>query len=108
MQMSYKFLLCKQLYFGGFLGGSKVKKKSFVNRGDSGDMGSISGFGRSPKGGNGNSFQYSCRENSMDKGGWRAIVYVVAKSWTGLATKRTRTHTHTHTHTHTEVVLLIG
>ena len=26
MQMSYKFLLCKQLYFGGFLGGSKVKK----------------------------------------------------------------------------------
>ena len=30
MQMSYKFLLCKQLYFGGFLGGSIVKKKKKI------------------------------------------------------------------------------
>ena len=32
-----------------------------------GDVGSISGLGRSPGGGNVNPFQYSCLENSMDK-----------------------------------------
>ena len=32
--------------------------------------------------GNGNPLQYSCLENSMDRGAWRAIVHGVAKSWT--------------------------
>ena len=32
--------------------------------------------------GNGNSLQYSCLENPMDRGAWQATVYVVAKSWT--------------------------
>ena len=35
--------------------------------------------------GNGNSLQYSCLENPMDRGAWQATVYVVAKSWTQLS-----------------------
>ena len=38
---------------------------------------------RSPGEGNGNPCQYSCLENSMDRGVWRAIAHVVAKSQTG-------------------------
>ena len=33
-------------------------------------------------GGNGNPLQYSCLENPMDRGAWRATVRGVAKSWT--------------------------
>ena len=47
-----------------------------------GDMGSVPELGRSLGGGNGNPFQYSCLENYMDRGGWRAIVHGVTKSWT--------------------------
>ena len=47
-----------------------------------GDLGSISGLGRSPGEGNGDELQYSCLENSMEGGSWWAMVYVVAKSWT--------------------------
>ena len=46
------------------------------NAGDTGDSGSIPGLGRSPGGGNGNPFQYSCLENPMDTGAWRATVRV--------------------------------
>ena len=46
------------------------------------DAGLFLGSGRSPGEGNGNLFQYSCLENSMDKGGWQATVHGVAKSWT--------------------------
>ena len=35
-----------------------------------GDVDSIPGLGRFPGGGNGNSFQYSCLENPIDRGGW--------------------------------------
>ena len=38
------------------------------------DLGSVPGSGRSPGEGNGNPLQYSCLENSMDRGAWRAIV----------------------------------
>ena len=41
------------------------------NAGDTGDVGSIPGLGRSPGGGNSNSFQYSCLENPMDRGAWQ-------------------------------------
>ena len=47
-----------------------------------GDLGSISGLGRSPGEGNGSSLQYSSLKNSMDRGAWQATVYGVAKSWT--------------------------
>ena len=45
-----------------------------------GDLGSISGSGRSPGGGTDNPLQYSCLENPMDRGAWRASVRGVAKS----------------------------
>ena len=53
-----------------------------TNSGNAGDVGSIPESGRSPGGGNGNPFQYSCLGNPMDKGAWRAIVHGVAKTWT--------------------------
>ena len=56
--------------------------KNPANAGDAGDMGSISGSGKSPEKGNGNPFQYSCLENPMDRVAWRAIVYRVTKSQT--------------------------
>ena len=46
------------------------------------DSGLIPGSGRSLGVGNGNSLQYSCLENSMDRGAWQAIAHGVAKSWT--------------------------
>ena len=50
-----------------------------------GEQGSIPGPGRSPGEGNGNPLQYSCLENSMDRGAWQATVNVVPKSQTGLS-----------------------
>ena len=44
-----------------------------------GDTGSIPGPGRSPGGGNGNPFQYSCLQNPMGRGAWWATVHGVAK-----------------------------
>ena len=44
------------------------------------DPGLIPGSGRSPEGGNGNLLQYSCMENSMDRGAWQATVHVVTKN----------------------------
>ena len=49
---------------------------------DAGDLSSIPGSGRSPGGGHGNPLQYSCMENPMDRGAWRATVHGVAKSQT--------------------------
>ena len=43
-------------------------------------MGSILGLGGSPGGGHGNPFQYSCLENSMDRGAWWATVNIVTES----------------------------
>ena len=62
----------------GFPGGSD-DKESVSN---SGDLGSVSGSGRYPGEGNGNPLQYSCLENSMDRGAWRATVRGVTKIWT--------------------------
>ena len=59
-------------------------KNSPANAGDSRDVGSIPGSGRSPGGEHGNPIQYSCLENPMNGGAWRATVYRVAKSWTQL------------------------
>ena len=47
---------------------------------NAGDAGSICGSGRFPEGGNGNPLQYSCLENSLDRGAWRAMVHGVAES----------------------------
>ena len=52
-----------------------------------GDVGSIPGLGTSSGGGHGNPRQYSCLENPMDRGAWRATVHGVAKrhDWSNLA-----------------------
>ena len=62
--------------FLGFSGGSEVKNLPA----NAGDEGLISGSGRSPGVGNGNLLlQYSCLENSRDRGAWQAIVHGVAE-----------------------------
>ena len=65
----------------GFPHGSDDK----VSACNAGDTVSIPGSGRSPGGGNGNPFQYSCLGNPMDRGAWRATVHGVTKSWTRLS-----------------------
>ena len=57
-------------------------KNTAVNAGDTRDVGSISGLGRSLGEGGGNPLQYSCLENPMDGGAWWATVHRVAKSRT--------------------------
>ena len=52
--------------------GSSAGKESVCN---AGDLGSIPGLGRSPEERNFNSFQYSCLENSMDRGAWWVTVH---------------------------------
>ena len=56
-----------------------VVKNPPGNAGDVKDIGSIPGLGRSPGEGNGNPFQNSCLENSMDRGAWKATVHGVPK-----------------------------
>ena len=58
-----------------------------ASAGDLRDVGSIPGSERSPGEGNGNLLQYSCLENPMDTGAWRATVQRVAKSQTWLSTQ---------------------
>ena len=50
--------------------GALIVKNLPANAGDTRDAGSIRGLQRSPGGENGNSFQYSCLENPMNRGGW--------------------------------------
>ena len=57
-------------------------KKLPANVGDVRDADLIPGSGRSPGEGNGNPLQYSCLENSMDRGGWWAIIRVIKMSQT--------------------------
>ena len=52
-----------------------------------GDLGSIPGLGRSPGEGNDYPLQYSCLENSMDRGVWWATVHGVIRVWYNLVTK---------------------
>ena len=57
-------------------------KNPLANAGDIKDAGSIPGLGRSPVGEHGNPLQYSCLENPMDRGAWRATVHRVAQNLT--------------------------
>ena len=68
-----------------------VVKNTPANAGDIRDVGWIPRSGRSPGGGHGNPFQYSCLENPMDGGAWQTAVHGVAKSRTRL--KQLSTHT---------------
>ena len=60
---------------------------------DARDVGLITGWGRSPGAGNGTPLQYSCLENPMDGGAWRATAHGVAKE----------SDTTEHAHTESEV-----
>ena len=68
------FILKILIFFQGFLS-SSVGKASACNVGA---LGSIPGLGSSPGEGNGNPLQYSCLENPMDRGAWRAMVLGIA------------------------------
>ena len=60
----------------GFPGGSEGKESAC----NAEDPGLIPGLGISPGKGNGTPLQYSCLENSMDRGAWQAIVHGATKS----------------------------
>ena len=70
-----------KIAYQGFPGGSDSKESAC----NAGNPALIPGLGRSPGEGNGNPHQYSCLENPMDRGAWRAIVHGIAKSQTGLS-----------------------
>jgi len=71
----FDFLLS---FYRGFLGGSDSKESTC----NAGELGSVPRSGRSPGEENGYSLQYSCLENSMNRGVWQATVHGVAKSQT--------------------------
>ena len=70
----------------GITGGSDSKESAY----NAGNPPSIPGSGKSPGKGNGNPLQYSCLENPMGRGAWRATVHGVSES------DMTESHTHTH------------
>ena len=64
--------------YWGFPGVSDGKESAC----NAGHLALIPGFERSPGEGNGYPLQYSCLENSMDRGAWWTTVHEVPKSWT--------------------------
>ena len=64
---------------------AQAVKNPPARAGDAGNRGSIPASGRSPGKGNGNTLQYACLGNAMDRGVWQAKVHGVAKSWTQLS-----------------------
>ena len=84
----------------GFPGGMVVKNLH-ATAGDIGEAELVPNLGRSPGGGKGNPLQYSCLENPMDRGVWRATVHGVA-----VGHDRACTHMHTYRHCSTNWLLL--
>ena len=85
----YWFPLCYWVIFMGLPGGNHGRGPACQSRLDVRNAGSVPGSGRSPGGGNGYTFQYSCLENPIDSGAWWAAVHGVTKSWTRLKQLRT-------------------
>ena len=84
----------RETFFLGFpflLGGQETA----CNAEGAGDAGLIPGLGKSPGGGYGNPLQYSCWENSTDRGVWQATIHRVVNSQTRLSEW---THTHVTAH----------
>ena len=69
-------IFCAMVFWGGLHGGSDGKE-SICNEGD---LGSVPGLGQCPGGWHSNPLQYSCLENPMDRGAWRATVHGVSES----------------------------
>ena len=63
---------------------------------NAGDQGSIPEWERASGGGHGNPLQYSCLENSMDRGAWRVTVQRAAESDTAEAAKQLQQHVDLH------------
>ena len=84
MKQQQSFIACL-IYVRGFPGSTVVKNLP-ANEGDTIDEDSVHGLEGSPGGGNDSPLQYSCLENSMDRGVWQAVVHRVAKSQTQLST----------------------
>ena len=80
------FLRIKQCISEWSFPGVAVVKNLPASAGDTRDVSSIPGSGRSPGVGNGNLLQYACLEYSMNRGAWWATVRGVAKSQTQLST----------------------
>ena len=78
--LGYYRTLSRAPWAMGFPGGSDGKESAFI----AGDLVSIPGLGRSPRGGHGNPLQCSCLENPRDGGTWWAAVYGVTQSRTRL------------------------
>ena len=72
---------------------------------NAGNPGSISEWGKSTGGGNGNPLQYSCLENPTDRGAWQAIVHRVTKSQTRLSTN---TFTFPSSHLYLNILFLLS
>ena len=84
-QLNYCFSEMSITVFNlGFLGGVAVKNLP-ANAEDTRNVGLIPGLGRSPGVGNGNPLQYSCLENSMDRGAWRAMALGVTNNQSQLS-----------------------
>ena len=79
----------------------RVVKNPSASVGDIKDESLIPGSERSPGGGHGNPPQYSCLENPIDRGAWRASPW-------GHRESDTTERVHTHTHTHTQPDILTG
>ena len=80
----------KVAYIWGFPGGASGKNLP-ANARDVRDKGLTPRLERSPRGVCGNLLQYSCLENSMDRGAWQAAFHGVTKSWTQLKKLSTNT-----------------
>ena len=64
---------------------AQTVKNPPADAGEAGDVGSIPGLGRYSGEGNGTPLQYSCLENSTDRGTWQGTVHGIAKSRTQLS-----------------------
>ena len=78
----------------GFPGGAHGKEPTCQCRLDIRNIGPIPGLERSLGGGHSNPLQYSCLENPLDRGVWRAAVLRFKQSWAQL--KQLSMHTHVH------------
>ena len=85
MRKKLKYIYALPWWIGG--------KQSACRAGYARDTGLIPGSGRSSGGGHGDPFRYSCWENPMDPGAWRATVHRVTESHVTGTTEHARTHT---------------
>ena len=69
---------------------AQLVKNLCASSGDARDVGSLSGSGRSSGVGNGNPLQYSCLENSVDRGAWWATARGIEKNQIQLSTHLSR------------------